>query len=101
MLVPHTIMMGIILVMSVILPFVYFTLAIKWWVIGAVVMFAVSLATPDYLVDKNWDKDFLMAPIVIVWGLFSIAQVGKNEANTRVRAVRRNVSRLLPQRINR
>ncbi len=101
MLVPRTIMMGIIFLMCVLLPFIYFSLVIKWWVVAAVVMFAFSLATPDYLVDKNWDKDFLMAPIVIVWGLISIIKVGKNEATTRAKTVVRTVNSMLPQRINR
>lgn len=87
MLVPRTVMMGIIFVMSIILPFIYFTLAIKWWVVAALVLFAFSLATPDYLVDKNWDKDFLFAPLVIVWGLINIARAGKTEAGERITAI--------------
>jgi cellulose synthase/poly-beta-1,6-N-acetylglucosamine synthase-like glycosyltransferase len=83
MLVPRTIMMGIILVMSLFLPFIYFTLVIKWWTIAAIAMFAFSLATPDYLVDKNWDKDFLYAPLVTVWGLFNIIFASRFEAGSR------------------
>lgn len=93
MLVPRTIMMGIIMVMSMVLPFIYFTLAIKWWAVGAVVMFAFSLATPDYLVDKNWDKDFLYAPIVILSGLFGIARIGKNEATSRLHSIKRIINK--------
>ncbi len=84
MLVPRTIMMGIILVMSLFLPFIYFTLVIKWWTIAAIAMFAFSLATPDYLVDKNWDKDFLYAPLVTVWGLFNIIFASRFEAGSRI-----------------
>ncbi len=87
LLVPRTIMMGIIVVMSVVLPFIYFSMAIKWWATGALVMFAFSLATPDYLVDKNWDKDFLYAPLVIFGGLLSIGLVGKSEAGSRLKGI--------------
>lgn len=95
-LVPRTIMMGIILVMSMILPFVYFTLAIKWWVSAALVLLAFSLATPDYLVDKNWDKDFLYAPFVIMWGLVSIIFVGMREAKTRFKTAKRFLQHINP-----
>jgi cellulose synthase/poly-beta-1,6-N-acetylglucosamine synthase-like glycosyltransferase len=86
MLVPRTIMMGIIAIMSMILPFIYFTLAIKWWIAGAVVMFAFSLATPDYLVDKNWDRDYLRAPLITIGALFNIFRAGKDEAGNRIEA---------------
>ena len=86
MLVPRTIMMGIIAIMSVFLPFIYFSLAIKWWIAGAVVMFAFSLATPDYLVDKNWDRDYLRAPLITIGALFNIIRAGKDEAGNRIDA---------------
>ena len=97
-LIPRTIMMGIILVMSVFLPFIYFTLAIKWWIIGAILMFAYSLATPDELVDKHWDRDFLYAPILILYGLVNIFHVGLAESETRVRSTRRFLHMLFPKK---
>ncbi len=98
MLVPRTIMMGIIMVMSLVLPFLYFSLVIKWWIAAAVVMFAFSLATPDYLVDEKWDKDFLRAPLVTIWGLFNIFNAGKSEADNRLSAVGKIAKRLSPWR---
>jgi cellulose synthase/poly-beta-1,6-N-acetylglucosamine synthase-like glycosyltransferase len=94
MLVPRTIMMGIMFVMSTLLPFIYFTLAVKWWVAAAVVLFAFSIATPDYLVDKNWDKDFLYAPLVTMWGVFNIVKVGVTEAVTRLTTLKHFVGRI-------
>lgn len=83
MLIPRTILIGLIALMSVVLPFIYLTLAIKWWVIGAVILFAFALATPDYLVDKNWDYDFIRAPLVSLGGLLNIYHAGRIEASDR------------------
>jgi cellulose synthase/poly-beta-1,6-N-acetylglucosamine synthase-like glycosyltransferase len=98
MLIPRTIMMGIILIMSIFLPFIYMTMAIKWWVAAAIVLFAFSLATPDYLVDENWDKDFIYASIVIFWGLLNIIFVGKKEAGTRINSFNSLIKRQVPRR---
>ena len=93
--VPRTILMSIILVMGILLPFIYFSLAIKWWVAGAVVMFAFSLATPDHLVDENWDRDFLQAPILIVWGLLNIVWVAIKEVSMRFMSVHKTTKRII------
>lgn len=98
LLVPRTIMMGIILLMSVLLPFIYLTLAIKWWIAAALVMFAFALATPDYLVGKHWDKDFLTAPIIMLWSLFNVARAGRTETVERANALKRIIDRLTPWR---
>lgn len=68
MLIPRTTMVGIIMLMCFILPFIYMTMAIKWWVLGALVLFFFAMATPDYLVDEMWDKTFLRSPFVSLWG---------------------------------
>ena len=71
MLVPRTSMVGIIMLMSLILPFIYFSLAVKWWVLGSLALFIFALATPDYLVDEMWDKTFLRSPFITLWGIIS------------------------------
>lgn len=68
MLIPRTTMVGIIMLMCFILPFIYLTMAIKWWILGALVLFFFALATPNYLVDEMWDKTFLRSPFVTLWG---------------------------------
>ena len=78
MLVPRTTMVGIIMLMSIILPFIYLTLALKWWVLGSVALFVFALATPDYLVDEMWDKTFLRSPFVSIWKMLHI-RIGKKE----------------------
>ena len=77
MLVPRTSMVGIIMLMSLILPFIYFSLAVKWWVLGSLALFIFALATPDYLVDEMWDKTFLRSPFVTLWGIISTKLVSK------------------------
>lgn len=71
LLVPRTTMVGIIFIMSVILPFIYLTLAIKWWIVGSLALFIFALATPDYLVEEMWDKTFLRSPFASIWKLLN------------------------------
>lgn len=79
MLVPRTVMVGIIMIMSLILPFIYFTLVIKWWCLGAICLFLFAVVTPDYLVDEMWDKTFLRSPLVSFWALFNLKFIGKTK----------------------
>lgn len=79
MLIPRTVMIGIIMIMSLVLPFIYFTLVIKWWFLGAICLFFLALATPDYLVDEMWDKTFLRSPLVSFWALFNLKFLGKTK----------------------
>lgn len=76
MLLPRTTMMGIIMLMSVVLPFIYMTLVIKWWILGSLALFFFALATPDYLVDEMWDKTFLRSPFITFWGIISTKLIG-------------------------
>ena len=66
LLIPRSILIVIVFVMSLILPFIYFSLVVKWWVITIIWGFSLALATPDEFVDKNWDKDFITLPIVTI-----------------------------------
>lgn len=70
MLIPRTTMVGIIMLMSIVLPFIYLTLALKWWILGSLALFIFAIATPDYLVDEMWDKTFLRSPFVSLWKIF-------------------------------
>lgn len=79
MLLPRTMMMGIIAIMSIIIPFVYFSLAIKWWVTLAFIMFVFAMATPDYLIDKNWDKAFFKAPFIMLFSILNIFRIGRRK----------------------
>ena len=67
MLLPRTTMMGIMILMSIILPFIYMTLVIKWWILTAIVLFIFALVTPDYLIDEVWENSFLRSPFTNLW----------------------------------
>ena len=79
MLMPRTSMIGIMMLMSILLPFIYLTLALKWWIISSAVLFFFALATPDYLVDEMWDRTFLRSPFVTLWGIISTKFINKNK----------------------
>jgi len=92
-LIPRTIMMGIIMVMGTLMPFHHFSAAIKWWIAAATLLFAFSLATPNRFVDKNWNKDFLHVPWLILYGLANIIRIGIMELNVRLAPVKKKVQR--------
>ena len=67
MLLPRTTMMGIMILMNIILPFIYLTLVIKWWILTAFVLFIFALVTPDYLINEVWENSFLRSPFTSLW----------------------------------
>ena len=79
MLMPRTSMIGIMMFMSILLPFIYLTLAVKWWIVSSAVLFFFALATPDYLVDEMWDRTFLRSPFVTLWGIISTKFISKKK----------------------
>lgn len=81
MLLPRTTMVGIMMIMSLLLPFIYLTMAIKWWILSSLVLFFFALATPDYLVDEMWDRTFLRSPFVTLWGIICTRLLHKEKRN--------------------
>lgn len=77
MLLPRMIMMVIILFMCVTTPFIYFTLAVKWWFLFAIILFIFSMATPNYLVDDKWDSTFFKIPIVLLSSILHKFKLGR------------------------
>lgn len=71
LLIPRLATVAIILMMSFVLPFIYFSLVFKWWIVGTILGFSFCFATPNYLVDKNWDNDFLSLPFRMAYSLTS------------------------------
>lgn len=79
MLIPRSVMVAVILVMSLVLPFIYMTIAIKWWILGALALFVLALATPDYLVAEMWDKTFLRDPLKRLWNYYKPNLISKKK----------------------
>ena len=77
MLIPRMIVMGIIMLMGAVMPFIYFTLAVKWWALFAIILFIFALATPNYLVDDKWDRTFFLVPVILLSSLLSKTHTGK------------------------
>ena len=77
MLLPRMVMMVVIMLMGIILPFIYFTLALKWWALFVIVLLIFALATPNYLVDDKWDRTFFLMPAIILSSLLSKTPIGK------------------------
>lgn len=73
MLIPRVLLVAIIIVMCLVLPFIYFTLCIKWWIVAFFAGFSFSLATPDEFVDEHWDEDFLMLPVRTIASLLHLS----------------------------
>ena len=76
---PRMLLMGIIVVMSIIMPFIYMSLAVKWWIAFAVVMLVFAIATPDYLVNKKWEHAFIKAPFIMLASLLNITKIIKTK----------------------
>ena len=81
MLIPRMIMMLVIIAMCVIVPFIYMTAALKWWVLFATVVLIFALATPNYLVDEKWDRTFFMVPIVLLSSILNKFSLGRKILN--------------------
>ncbi|MBR1879529.1 MAG: glycosyltransferase [Prevotella sp.] len=77
MLLPRMLMMAIIIFMGVIMPFIYFSLALKWWALFAIVLFIFALATPNYLVDDKWDRTFFLIPVILMTSVLSKTRFAK------------------------
>ena len=64
MLIPRMPLMAIIVFLCILVPFIYMTAAIKWWILFALSLLIYALATPDYLVDEHWNKTFFKIPLI-------------------------------------
>ncbi|MBO4811299.1 MAG: glycosyltransferase [Prevotella sp.] len=97
-LMPRTILVGVILIMSLVLPFIYMSLAFKWWVAGALALLSFAFALPDYLVDKNLSSDFSHGLLVTVGGLQNIFRASHSEVSDRLQSAKRGLANLRKKR---
>lgn len=75
MLIPRLPMMAIIIFMSIILPAIYMSLVFKWWVLFAIVLLIFAMATPDYLVDDQWEITFFKTPLILMKSVPGLSQI--------------------------
>lgn len=66
MLLPRIAMIGIILIMSVVMLFIDWTSAIKWWCLFIVVLGIFAMCIPDNLVNDDFDKAIKRAPLMAI-----------------------------------
>ena len=77
MLIPRMILMLILMAMCIIVPFVYMSAALKWWVLFAIVVLIFAIATPNYLVDEKWDRTFFLVPVVLLSPVLNKFSLGR------------------------
>ena len=77
MLIPRIIMVAIIVMMSIITPLIYMTIALKWWGIFTLVLFTFAIATPNYLVDEKWNSTFFKVPAVLFNSVLKRFKIGQ------------------------
>lgn len=77
MLIPRMLLMAIIIAMGVIIPIIYLTAAIKWWIMFAIVILIFAIATPNYLVDDKWDSTFFKLPAVLLSSVLQKFKLGR------------------------
>lgn len=75
MLMPRMVLMAVIILMSIIMPMIYTTLAFKWWGLFTITLLVCAMATPDYLVDKNWDATFFKSPLVFMKSIPGLSKI--------------------------
>ena len=75
MLMPRMVLMAVIILMSIVMPMIYTTLAFKWWGLFAVTLLVCAMATPDYLVDKNWNATFFKSPLVFMKSIPGLSKI--------------------------
>ena len=77
MLIPRMILMFVVILMGIITPFIYFSIALKWWALFAVILLIFAIATPNYLVDEHWDHTFFSIPIVVLSSVLNKFSFGR------------------------
>lgn len=76
MLMPRLAMMSVITIMALVTPFFWWSMTLKWIAIGLWVAFIYAVATPDYLVDKNWERASYHTPLVMLRTFFYALPTG-------------------------
>lgn len=63
---PRSILSGIIISAGILLIFIDWTACLKWWGLSLLLLFAMALAIPDYLVDTKFNKAMKAIPLLAI-----------------------------------
>lgn len=75
MMLPRVVVMGFSFSFAILLLFIDWVWAIKWWFIFILLMYSFAMAIPDFLVDKKLKKTFHKLPLVFVVMVFNILRI--------------------------
>lgn len=85
MILPRSILVFIVGLMSVALLFSNWLFAIKWWIVLILLLYTFSCATPDYLIDKKFYRAIRKVPLLMllmVMNLFRLKGATKKFIHT-------------------
>ena len=75
MMLPRVVVMGFSFSFAILLLFIDWVWAIKWWFIFILLMYSFAMAITDFLVDKKLKKTFHKLPLVFVVMVFNILRI--------------------------
>ena len=82
---PRILLMGFIPLWGVLTLFVSAWASVKWWIVLLALLFALALATPDYLVDDRFRRALRRTPVLfalMVANLFRLRGAGRQFIHT-------------------
>lgn len=82
---PRILLLGLTVTISIVMSNIKWELSIKWWLILFILLFALFISIPDYLVNNRMRKALRKAPfiaIIMFINLFRLKGVNKNFIHT-------------------
>ncbi|MEG0499790.1 MAG: glycosyltransferase [Rikenellaceae bacterium] len=75
MLLPRSILLCLVAFMSVVLIPFNWLYAIKWWILMVILLYTLSCATPNYLIDKDFYRAMRKLPKLTMLMIFNIFRI--------------------------
>jgi len=69
---PRTVLLGLIILFGFLSIYIGWALCIKWWSLLFMLLFAMAIATPNYLVDNKFNKAMKAIPFMAMGMIISI-----------------------------
>ncbi len=61
---PRVILLGMVSIYAVLITIVAWDLSLKWWLLLFMLLFAIAMATPDYIIDNRFRSTVKRVPIL-------------------------------------